>query len=916
MDQRRDPWDTALELARSHAPFLRHRLRAEEDVPALIKAQGPERMLKALHQDLMKIDPARIAAEELMSRLRQARGRAALIIALADLAGVWTVDQVTAALSDFADVCIHLAVQTAIAQALKARRLPLKRAARAHQMCHHGLVCLALGKLGGRELNYSSDVDLIFVYDETRMLPDREATEDFSRIVHQAARMLQDQTADGYTFRVDLRLRPDPGATPPALSMAAAEAYYQSAALTWERAAFTRARVCGGDREAGAAFLERLSGWVWRRSLDFTAIRDIHALREQILEHFDLEEFDPAGFDVKRGIGGIREIEFLLQIHQLIHGGRRPGLRTGHTPTGIRHLATLGFIRESQATQLLAGYHWLRQIEHRLQMIDDAQTHETPTSAVDRTAVAEFCGFASLAAFDSELTRTCTNIRKLYLEILGQDKAPPAVARALPQIEGAETCVLRWQSGRYRALAHPRARVALERLQPLLFDVIAKAADPPATLIRWDRFLEQLPSGIAQLEMFEANPNLLDLLIRVMSLSETVGEQLARHPQLLDAVLDTDFFAALSAPDQELATVIVASRDTETQWANTARWVAEKRFQLSVQVLDRLVSPRDAARQHASVLDAAVRVLLEISQRELSRHHGHFAHNAPIILALGGWGGHALGLKSDLDMILLFSGPHDAMSDGAKPITSAHYFNKLAARLTNLLTATGNAGAIAEVDTRLRPSGSKGLLAVSTESFTTYQINDAWTWEHMALTRARCVAGPEKLVTAALDRIFSTQPDLAKIRADILDMRRDMDAHRPAKSAWDMKLPPGGLIDIEFILHALQLLHATQHPAIVAAELEQAAGAMVSAGILPETQAAQLLQAWNLQFSIRTILTLCENGDATENLSKPVRSLIAAILGQKNLPGLEKSIRQSRKIVLDIWQIIFNEPRTPHGDDT
>ncbi len=906
----RNPWDTAIELADRHAPFLRHLLRTEEDIPSLLKDHGPEPLLKALHEGLAKIDPATIRPDALMRQLRSARGRAALIIALADLSGLWSVDQVTAALSDFADICIHLAVQVAIAQALKAKRLPLKRAPRAEQLQHHGLACLALGKLGGRELNYSSDVDLIFVYDETRVLPDSEATDAWSKVVHQAARYLQEPTEDGYCFRVDLRLRPDPGATPPAISMAAAENYYQSAALTWERAAYTRARVCGGDRAAGEAFLDRLSGWVWRRSLDFTAIRDVHALREQILEHFDLEQFDPAGFDVKRGIGGIREIEFLLQIHQLIHGGRRPELRISHTPEGLHRLATLGVITGTQAALLIKSYHWLRLVEHRLQMINDEQTHDTPKNVTERTQLASFCGFKTLASFEQQLTRTCTHVRKTYLKILGQDTSPVPAKSAGRKIAQADVFITRWQSGRYRALTHPRARAALEKIQPVLFGMISKAPDPDATLLRWDQFLEQLPAGVALLEMFEANPNLLGLIVRIMSLSTSTGEQLARRPQLLDAVLDADFFSVIARPEEELELASRSAQDIEAHWSDTARWVAEKRFQLSVQLLDQLLTPREAARQLAAVLDAAVRKLLTLSHQDLSRQYGRFAENAPVILALGGWGGQALGLKSDLDMVLLFTGQHDAMSDGAKSITAGHYFNKLVPRLTNLLTATSSDGAIAEVDTRLRPSGAKGLLAVSLDSFTSYQINDAWTWEHMALTRARLVAGPLQPVANALAHIFAQRRDPEKIRADILDMRTEMDQHRAAKSDWDMKLPPGGLIDIEFILHALQVLHAAKMPALVTPALEDAADALARAKLLSAAHASQLRQAWELQFAVRAMLTLCADGDATTHLSKPVQTLLARTLAQKNLASVEKSIHQARYAVLDIWPIIFKQSRT------
>ncbi len=911
MARPRTTWDTALSLADRHAPFLRRLLRHEGDIPALLKQHGPEPLLKHVQARLEKIDPQKISPQELMRLLRECRGRAALIIALADLAGVWDVDTVTAALSAFADACIHVAVQTAVAEALKAKRLPLLRAARAAQMRSHGLACLALGKLGGRELNYSSDVDLIFFYDETRVLPGSDATEAWSRVVHQAARYLQDSTSDGYVFRVDLRLRPDPGATPPAISMAAAENYYQSAALSWERAAYTRARVCAGDFAAGNSFLQRLVGWVWRRNLDFTAIKDIQALREQILEHYDLADFSAAGFDVKRGIGGIREIEFLLQINQLIHGGRRTALRTSHTPDGMRALAAAGLIPAENAAALVEAYHWLRMVEHRLQMRDDEQTHSLPKESRERADVALFCGYATLAELDDALKNICARVRRIYMSILGQQSPQPVTPKARPvKITGLDETVARWQAGRYRALAHPRARAALEKIQPTLIDMLAAAPEPAAALLRWDRFLESLPSGVALLEMFEANPNLLGLLVRALSMSARTGEQLARHPHLLDAVLDGDFFTRLTQPSAQLQGIVKNLRETEAIWTATARWVGEKRFQLSVQMLEYLISPREASVDFSHVLDAAVSEMAAMAHAELAKSYGAFAYAAPIIVALGGWGGLSLGLSSDLDMIYLYSGSFEAQSSGAKSLTAGHYFNKLAPRITNLLTATSSEGAIADVDTRLRPSGAKGLLAVSVDSFRQYQLQDAWTWEHMALTRARVVCGPEKMFSKALADIYAVKRPHKKIIADILDMRSDMDTHRAAKSAWDMKLPPGGLVDIEFIIHALQLLHAHQYPEIIDPVLERAIEKLTAAQIIGAGEARDLQNALSLQSNMRAILTLCEQGDSTTAISRPTSRLLCHWANLQTARALESSLKAVRSHVLAIWQTVFGRART------
>ena len=788
------PLATALAHAWVNAPYLRGLIRGQRDLVADIVTNGPDTALAAAFTP----EPGELAAV-----LRAAKRRVALITALADLAGTWPLERVTRALSDFAD----LALDRSIAAALAERDAP-----------NRGLVALALGKLGSHELNYSSDVDLILLY-EPGLIPVRpreDPAEAAVRIAKRAVSIMADQLPAGYVFRVDLRLRPASEVTPMALPVAAAEHYYHSEALTWERTAFIRARACAGDIALGAAFLDSIAPFVWRRSLDYTAIRDIQAVSLRIRDHFDAGQKLGPGFDLKRGRGGIREVEFFAQLHQLVWGGRDPALRAPATLDALVVLAAAGHIPADDATALARSWRTLRTVEHRLQMLNDAQTHSIPAQGAERLALARLCGEADWRGLERRLKAATGPVARAFDRLIAEAKGGPAAlptdAKALARRLGKAGASLapmiaRWRVSQCRALRSEAARASFEALLPALAGVLAAAANPAQAAARFDGFLTQLPSGAQFFALLEANPPLVPLLGRLLGRTSVLADALARTPALFDVLLGGDAFAQLpdaAALRLEIERLVAGAPGLEDVLDRVRRWTGERRFQLGAQLIEARVDPLRVGQDLGRLADAAVAVLVERVSADFAAAHGAVAGGELVVLALGRYGGGLLTHASDLDLVYLFTGAHDAMSDGVKPLAGTQYFNRLASRVSAALSVPTAAGALYEVDTRLRPFGAKGLLAVSLDSFARYQAEEAETWEHMALTRARVVAGPGATVEAAIRAVLAA-PAPATLAAEVTAMRAEIAAAKPGQGRWDVKLESGGLVDLEFIIHFLQL---------------------------------------------------------------------------------------------------------------
>lgn len=790
----------AVARARAHAPFLRAAIDARPDI---IDAFGSQGSVAAAELALQ------CGASTASAELRQRRLALALAVALGDLAGELTLEQVTGLLSDFADSSIERAIEVAITELCPGEE-------------PQGLAVIALGKLGSRELNFSSDVDLLLLFDPAS-LPRRKRDEPGDaavRIGRRIIELLQKRTEDGYVARVDLRLRPSPEVTPIVLPLNAAISHYESAAAGWERAAFIRARCCAGDRRVGQNFLSAINSFVWRRALDFGAIEEIRSISQRIRDHYsERQRFGP-GFDLKRGRGGIREVEFFIHARQLVHGGRDAGLRAPATLDAIAALHAAGQLDDGLSVDLEDAYRRLRTAEHRIQMIDDQQTHLIPAGTTALDNVANLHGMQTGSDFVEWLRPSVQRVGAAFDELAaGNLERLPSDSEMLRNeleklgFEDSETAVRRiaeWRAGRPRSLRSPAATGAFEAMLPSLLEAIGKSADPMRALNRLSDVVERVPSGVNLYRLLQARPGLTTLLARILAHAPALSDQLARRPELLDGLLDSSCF---DPPPSAAEFADVLARAMEGQPYDLAldrarRTINERRFALGVQLIDLREDPLTIGRGYASVAEGALRALAATAVQEFELAHGRLQGAELIILGLGRLGGELLTHASDLDLIYLYTNPEADASDGAKPLGPANYFNRLANRVTAALSVPTPAGPLYDVDTRLRPEGAKGMLAVSIDAFAEYQRDHAWTWEHMALARARPVFGSAEGRAQASNLILNilTGPhEPSKLAADATTMREEIRRHKPPGGPFDVKLGDGGLVDLEFAVHLLQL---------------------------------------------------------------------------------------------------------------
>jgi glutamate-ammonia-ligase adenylyltransferase len=832
--------------------------------------------------------------------LRLERRALALTVGVGDLGGVFDLTAVTGALTAFADRALDMAITAAIAE-----RYPGE--------APRGFAAIALGKQGSHELNYSSDIDPILLFDPATLphRADEDPQEAAVRIGRRVVELLQARDGDGYVLRVDLRLRPSPEATPIVLPVDAAISYYESQALPWERAAFIRARAVAGDIALGQSFLDAIRPFVWRRTLDFGAVREIREITHRIRGHYAQGQAFGPGYDLKRGRGGIREIEFFAQIHQLIHGGRDPSLRAPATRDALARLAAAGWIDPADASALTDAYTALRTIEHRVQMIDDRQTHVLPHGeSLDR--VARLHGLEDGRALLAMLQPHVGATARIYDALdEGSRAALPrdtgGLADALEpfgDVEGAAARIRAWRDGTYPALRSTVAREALEAVLPILIPALAASADPRAALIRLDSLLERLPSALNVFRLLEARPALAALLAAILSHAAPLAEALSRRADLLDGLIDASAFEPVEQVDALVATMQGgdAGQDYQRRLDHVRRVVGDLRFALGTQIVAGASDPLDVAAGYARVAEAAIQTLAEVTVADFACAHGHVPESEFLILALGRMGGGLMTHASDLDLIYLFTGDFRAESDGAKPLGATLYYNRLAQRLTGALSVPTAAGALYEVDTRLRPSGAQGPLVVSLDSFARYQREDAWTWEHMALARARPVFGSAKaraaLAAVIEDTLSSEHPGRDTV-ADAIAMRGEMASHKPPAGPYDAKLLPGGLVDLEFVVHARQLAHRSGFDP----DLRRAIDLLAGRGLVPAT----LRQAHDLLTRLLVTLRLVapdgkEPGEAT-------RPLVARALGLADWPAVVAAFAATRQEVAALWQEIVDERR-------
>lgn len=793
----------------------------------------------ASHDGAETFAPPVLSADDPTSwpgQLRRYRAAESTRLVWRDVLGLDDVDAILAGSTRLAETCLQTALD-----ALEVEFAQRHGQVRASDGTVQRLVVFGLGKLGGGELNFSSDIDLVYAYpqggesDGARVL----AAEDyFARLGQRLAKLLDEPTVDGFSHRVDLRLRPFGSAGRVALSFAGMDQYFQREGRDWERYAWLKARAVAGDIDAGEQWLQGLRPFVYRRYLDYTALDGLREMKAAIAAEVARRELAD---DIKRGPGGIREIEFLAQALQLIRGGREPALRERRLLPAIRALMDTRQITQDDGADLIHAYRFLRTLENRLQMLRDAQTHVLPEDVLDRARLARSLGYADWSALRAGLDVQRARVAAEFGELLAprqRDLVPGALGqywRALPTAGDAAVLAgagfadaatadsaLRdfAQSSGVRSLSDG-ARARLDRVLPALLEGASTSSQPDAALKRLLVLLHAILRRASYLALLDEQPSALARLVDVVARSALLAERLALYPLLLDELLDTRVGGPLPDRDSMRSECEMALQEDDPEIA--LRALNERRLALSFRIalaaLDRRQSARDSTQQLAWLADAVVRVVLQMVQGEVAAAHGQVADGRFAVIGYGSLGGEELGFGSDLDLVFLFDAPADAMSVGARPLEAGRWYARLAQKFVALLGAVTGAGRLYDVDVRLRPDGAKGLLVSSLASYREYQRERAWTWEHQALVRARRVAGNDSLLDAfdiIREQTLSKVRDAGTLRGEVDSMRLKMRAEldRSDAARFDLKQGAGGLVDLEFLLQYLVLQHAASHPAL------------------------------------------------------------------------------------------------------
>jgi glutamate-ammonia-ligase adenylyltransferase len=925
--------DVLLGLA-DHSPYLWALVHEDPDRLVRLLRRPPDESLGAVVQALASRRDEHEA--DLMPALRRAKRESALLIALADIGGVWDVVEATEALTRFADAAVRAALAFLLRKYARAGLLALDADAPDPEK-GSGVVVLALGKHGARELNYSSDVDLIVLYDSAAasIPPGTEPGPMFARFTRALARLMQERTSEGYVLRVDLRLRPDPASTPVALSTASAYQYYETVGQNWERAALIKARPAAGDLKLGERFLADLAPFIWRKYFDYAAIADIHAMKRQIHAVRGHERVVVPGHDLKLGRGGIREIEFFVQTQQLIFGGRRPQMRGPRTLDMLERLCVDKWVSAEAVDDLAQAYAFLRRVEHRLQMVADEQTQRLPFERPALTRFAKFCGYARLDGFAADLTHHLTRVERHYARLfedapelsvasgnlvftgVADDPATLTTLRALgfQRPEAAAETVRGWHFGRRSAVRSPRAREVLTELTPALLEAFAGSGDADAALQAFDEALARMPASVELMSILRSNASLRELFGDVLGSAPRLAQVIATRPHVLDAAIDPgrslDFDASYDdeAMGARVETFVSQGQSIEDALNRARDFAAEEMFHIGLNLLSERLDPDRAGRAYSALAQGLIAALLKRVIEAFAAEHGRIRSGRVAIVALGKLGSREMNAASDLDLMLIYDFPAEASeSNGRKRLGPGLYYARLTQRLISALTAPTKAGRLYEVDMRLRPSGRQGPLATQLASFKLYQEDEAETWEHMALTRARFVAGDKSLGADMGKTVRETlirKRDAVKIAQETRAMRALIAREKGDSDGWDLKLAAGGLIDIEFIAQYLQLSFAHAHPAILDVSTRKVVEEAGRAGLITPEQAEVLVDAHRLYTDATQFMRLSTSGPFDPaKAAAGVKRRIAAANGFPDFEAFAAALGETRKRVRAAFEAI------------
>jgi [glutamine synthetase] adenylyltransferase / [glutamine synthetase]-adenylyl-L-tyrosine phosphorylase len=917
------------------SPYLFDLVHADGARAIRLLTCEPERHLARLIEQIGRDVLSLQSEADVMHLLRRAKSEAALLIGLCDIGGVWPVMQVTAALTELAVASVQSALRFVLRQEAYRGKISPPDPDRPER--DSGMVVLAMGKMGAGELNFSSDIDLIVFYDAelTSLSPEIEPQPFFVRVTQALSRILQQRSGEGYVFRVDLRLRPDPASTPVAISIPSALHYYESEGRTWERAAMIKARPCAGDLRLGEALIAELAPFVWRKHLDFAALNDVHDMKRQMQTYRGQTDIAVEGHNVKVGRGGIREIEFFAQTQQLIAGGRHPELRVRPTIEALDALATSNWITFEARDQLTAAYKFLRRVEHRLQMMLDEQTHVLPDNneAVERFA--RFFGYENRAAFAADLLVHLNVVQAHYAKLfegdpVGTAKLPdvdyaagPENPRLIDQLASlgfkkpvaVAGTVRQWLEGDYRVLRVQTTREAFIEFLPFLITGLAKAEDPDNAVVVFDRFLLALQRGGRLFALLSQNRDLVALVALVLGAAPRLGDMLARQPQIMDGLIDPRFFGAM--PDrrelsERLATTLKDANSYEEFLDRLRLFGRESLFLIGTRILSGTVSAQQAGIAFADVAEGIVHTVHGLVSGQFANQYGRIKQQQTAILAMGRLGGREMTATSDLDLILLYRfDPEHPDSDGAKALHGAQYFARFTQRLISAFTTRTNYGVLYEVDMRLRPSGRAGPVASHVDAFAEYQEREAWTWEHMALTRARVISASAEFrdrIEAIIRQVLTRPRDPAVVAVDVADMRRAIAQEKGENEIWDLKYAAGGIVDIDFIAQYLQLVHAADKPDILDVSTLHVLENAARLGVLAPSSAEILRSAERLYHDLTQVLRLCVSERFNpETAGEGLLRIMARAGDAPDFSALEARVKETQTEVRRVFRALMKD---------
>lgn len=890
------------------SPFLAREAKRHPDLGSIRDNAAARTALKSEIQQLKDISP-KLDPHQVGAKLRTAKSRTAFLLALGDRCYNWPHEWITEALSDIADLALAIALESLWEEAKHRNMVALDSDTKTS-----GLFILAMGKLGGRDLNYSSDIDVIYFYDpQTLPYTGPKSPRDFAeRLARNLTELLDQRTAQGYVFRVDLRLRPDPSSTALMVPVNAAIEYYHMAAQNWERAAFIKARPAAGDREAAERFLSELAPWIWRRTVDFAALEDLADMKAKATAHAQQKQDQIEGFDIKLGVGGIREIEVFVQINQLLFGGRDSRIRGRSTLDVLDLLAAADRIDAKISTQLKAAYYFLRRLEHAVQMREDMQTHELPTTpdALEATASLMDC---SISVLLDTLKRHRDAVSTAYGNLLPDDEP---LSRVMPkwlnQSPGAQAIVEGWRDRPYQALRSDRAQRLISQCLPLLLEGIGKTASPDRALTRLDQFLAKLPSGVQLFSMLHNNPRLNDLLISILGAAPILADALAKRPTLWAPIVEAGFFdhlGDLQTMRADMTAFLGRAKDLQDILDLSRQYVHEQRFRLGVQYLEDVADLEEIELNLSNLAQLAFEAVAGAIEKSFIEKFGEFADGQLIVLALGRLGERSMTFTSDIDLIFLYDAPSPGTLS-AKGMPASQYFSRLSQQILTAVTSQSPYGILYDVDTRLRPHGNQGPLVAHMATFNSYYQQDAWAWEYLALSKNRIIyptETPDPALEASRHKALAGHKRLEDFASDVTAMRQKLLIESPAKSLWDLKRCPGGLMDIDFIIQYMWLTQAHESLPRPHMGVQAFVAQAKVAGLLSQDDAAHLRSAHKDLSKIFALYRLCmgQSPKAMADLPRAVTSRLCAAVQASDLAELESRVRTHTKLIQKIFNTVI-----------